>query len=219
MNVQELNSPILQKPQFGQMATIVAISDIGLGPKPTPPHGWTPLPLILLGIRTALKGDTHSAAAEMVYGTTLRLAGEFFMFPSTPPAVEPVDYVSKLKTHMQQLRPPPPRPPLRNSRVSKGLSSCTHVFVRHDAVRKPLQPPYDGPYPVVKRSDKHYTIAIGGREDTISLDRLKPAHLDLPEDPHPTLPPISQATPPSGIPQPRVGRHVHWPKRLSSYLS
>ncbi len=27
VNVQELNLPILQKPQFGQMATIVAISE------------------------------------------------------------------------------------------------------------------------------------------------------------------------------------------------
>lgn len=36
------------------------------------------LPLVLLGIRTALKEDIASTAAEMVYGTTLRLPGEFF---------------------------------------------------------------------------------------------------------------------------------------------
>ena len=44
-------------------------------------HLWMDaLPLVLLGIHTTLKEDIHnvaSTAAEMVYGTTLRLPGEF----------------------------------------------------------------------------------------------------------------------------------------------
>ncbi|XP_037557598.1 uncharacterized protein LOC119434526, partial [Dermacentor silvarum] len=36
------------------------------------------LPLILLGIRTAVKTDIGCSAAELVYGTTLCLPGEFF---------------------------------------------------------------------------------------------------------------------------------------------
>ena len=36
------------------------------------------LPLVLLGIRTALKEDLACTVAEMVYGVTLRLPGEFF---------------------------------------------------------------------------------------------------------------------------------------------
>ena len=35
------------------------------------------------------------------------------------------------------------------------------------------------PYPAVKRTDKHFTININGRHDTVSVDRLKPAHLDI----------------------------------------
>lgn len=62
--------------------------------------------------------------------------------------------------------------------MSEALSTATHVFIRHDAVRRPLQPPYDGPYPVVKHTDKHFTVDINGRKDTVSVDRLKPAHLD-----------------------------------------
>ena len=43
------------------------------------PTQWTEaLPIVLLSIRTALKEDLHCTAAEMVYGTTLRLPGEFF---------------------------------------------------------------------------------------------------------------------------------------------
>ena len=59
--------------------------------------------------------------------------------------------------------------------MSDKLSTATHVFVRRDAVRKPLQPPYDGPYLVLKRTDKHFTVS---RHDTVSVDRLKPAYLD-----------------------------------------
>ena len=45
------------------------------------PHSWMDaLPLVLLGIQTSLKEDISATAAETVYGTTLRLPGEF----STP---------------------------------------------------------------------------------------------------------------------------------------
>ena len=39
---------------------------------------WTEtLPLVVLGIRTALKADLGCSVAEMVFGTTIRLPGEF----------------------------------------------------------------------------------------------------------------------------------------------
>ena len=37
------------------------------------------LPLVLLGIRSALKEDIACTSAQLVYGTTLRLPGEFFL--------------------------------------------------------------------------------------------------------------------------------------------
>ena len=46
--------------------------------QPQPDSWMDTLPLVLLGVRTALKEDISSTAAEMVYGTTLRLPGEFF---------------------------------------------------------------------------------------------------------------------------------------------
>ena len=48
--------------------------------KATPdPNQWVKsLPLVLLGIRTNVKQDINCTSAELVYGTTLRLPGEFF---------------------------------------------------------------------------------------------------------------------------------------------
>ena len=55
------------------------------------------------------------------------------------------------------------------------------VFIRHDAVTPPLTPLYHGPYRVLLRSDKFFRLQIGNREDTVSIDRLKPVLL-TPED-------------------------------------
>ena len=54
----------------------------------TPAVHWIEsFPLVLLGIRTALKNDLQCSTAELVYGTTLRLPGEFFQQSAsdTPP--------------------------------------------------------------------------------------------------------------------------------------
>lgn len=37
------------------------------------------------------------------------------------------------------------------------------MFVRRDAVKKPLQPAYDGPYRVVKKQDNYLTLDINGK--------------------------------------------------------
>ena len=66
--------------------------------------------------------------------------------------------------------------------VSEAISLCTHVLIRHDAVHKPLQQPYDGPCKVLQRNDKYYVVDINGSHDTVSLDHLKPAYLEPPAE-------------------------------------
>ena len=73
--------------------------------------------------------------------------------------------------------------------MSVPVFLLVHVFVGYDTLRKPLQHPYDGAYKVLKRTDKFFTVDLNGQQDTISLDRLKPAHLDsIPEHPPSTAP-------------------------------
>lgn len=119
------------------------------------PHLWIDsLPLVLLGIRTALKNDLKCTTAELVYGATLRLPGEFFLSPQPHALSDPTSYIDRLKDAINNIRYQPTRQPSRPSTfVHKDLSQCTHVFVRHDATKPPLQPTYDGPFKVVERKD------------------------------------------------------------------
>ena len=76
------------------------------------PDSWMDsLPLVVLGICTAIKEDTSCTVSEM-YGTTLRLPEEFFTPSPSSSMVDPADYVTKLKAHMQLVRPTSPRLPL-----------------------------------------------------------------------------------------------------------
>ena len=101
-----------------------------------------------IGVRTALKVDLGCTVAELVYGTSLRLPGDFFPTSASLSTPDPTTYVTSLKSMMQTLHATPPRTNLCPSYVSPSLSLCSHVFIRHDAVRTPLQTPYDGPYKV-----------------------------------------------------------------------
>ena len=69
---------------------------------PDTTHWTKALPIILLGIRTAIGQDCRFTSAKLVYGTTLRLPGEFFTTTSTP-NLDPNSYATQLKTFMQTL--------------------------------------------------------------------------------------------------------------------
>lgn len=58
------------------------------------------LPLVLLGIRSALQTDLKCSIAELVYGTTLRLPGDFFEASISPDLSDPTDYATRLKLVM-----------------------------------------------------------------------------------------------------------------------
>ncbi len=58
------------------------------------------------------------------------------------------------------------------------LLQASHVYVRRGGALPPLAPLYVGPYEVLERADKYFRLAVGGREETVSIDRLKP-HLGV----------------------------------------
>ena len=77
-------------------------------------------------------------------------------------------------------RPPPFRHGKTVAQLPQDIMEATHVFVRVDKVTPPLTPPYEGPYEVAARHPKYFVIFRKGREDKVSIDRLKPARF-IPE--------------------------------------
>ncbi len=75
-------------------------------------------------------------------------------------------------------QPVPTRQQDPNFFVDPNLQSCSHVFVRCDRLKKPLQPPYNGPFEVLRRGEKTFSLQMNGKVETVSVDRLKAASLE-----------------------------------------
>lgn len=136
------------------------------------------LPLVLLGIRASLKQDLQHSSAKLVYGTNLRLPGELLCSsPQDTPPCSIQDFASSLQQSMASLQPVQPRTYPTKTFVSQDLEDCSHVFVRVDAVKRPLQQPYEGPFEVLRRTRKNITINKNGSAHVIAIDRIKPAYI------------------------------------------
>ena len=139
------------------------------------PNPWTTtLPAVLLGARSVVKELLGRSAAEIVYGTTLRIPGEFSHKYIVDAHTDLDNYSDKLRVAMSRLRVCPPRDsPQNNISQYKEIDTCSHVFLRRIAIV-----PYDGTYKVIVRSGRVMKILIKSKVGTVSLDRVKPAHLD-----------------------------------------
>ena len=159
------------------------------------PNPWTiTLPAVLLGVRSAVKERLGRSAAEMIYGTTVRLPGEFTKQYTVDANTDLGNYSDKLRVAMSRLRLCPPRDTQQTNIFQyKEIATCTHVFLRRIAIAPPLTAPYDGPYKVVARSGRVMKILMKGKVETVSLDRVKPAHLEC----EPTTGPNTQCTTPN----------------------
>lgn len=141
-------------------------------------HWADHLPLVLLGLRSAFKADLHCTSAELVYGCPLRLPGDLLTPPPADGPSDPAGYVADLRRLFEQIRPVLPRQRSDHSVfVSQDLSSCTHVFMGRNAARRPLTPAFDGPYRVIERHPKTFTLGVNGRQDVVAADRVKPAYV------------------------------------------
>ena len=101
-----------------------------------------------------------------------------------PNTNDPLSYADRLKEAMQSVQYQPTHMKSQQSTfVHKELLNCTHVFVRWDAWRPLLQPTHDGPFRVIDRKERYFVVALNdSRQDTISIDRLKPAYfIHIPE--------------------------------------
>ena len=167
------------------------------------------LPTVLYGLRAALRTDAGVSPAELTYGYNLRLPGDFFNTNTIPTPTMNYTFVEKLRATIEANKPQLSTVHHHNKHVfvHKDLRNCSHVFIRVDAVKKPLESPYEGPFKVLSRSDKVFTIQLPNRQANISIDRLKPAyHLEdtIPLPQEPTIPSPSPLPQEPRIPLPQI---------------
>ena len=178
----------------------------------------------------------------------------------TPPAGSIFHSISHHLPARSLRIPQPPKNPFQNYLTSITSTHATdHQHCRwtrksHSCVcplqcgsQTPPTTPCDGPYPVAVQTNKHFTVTVNGRNTTISIDHLKPAHLDLesnmehslatteslPNEQSHHIPVSSHLTPHSHSPPPpphtsiytpttprstRSGRRVHFPQYFSHHV-
>lgn len=144
-----------------------------------PASQWTEaLPLVLLGMRSAWKEDLQSSPAELVYGEPLRLPGQFLCPNDDHKTADVTQYATRLRAYMANLSPRSTTWHTNSSfYIPRDLHTSSHIFIRQDRVRGSLEPPYAGPYKVVKRQLKYYTVEVNAKNVNVSIDRLKPAYM------------------------------------------
>lgn len=134
------------------------------------------LPTVLMGLRAVPKGRSFVSTVEMTFGQAIRLPREFYS-PSQGIQNKSL-FVKQLRNSISKLRPVSFNHNSKNKIfLHPDMNRCEHVFVRVDRVRQPLEPPYEGPFPVVKRKPKYFIIQFHNKQDSVSIDRLKPPYI------------------------------------------
>ena len=160
----------------------------------TGPNWSDALPWVLLGIRTAPKEDLKCSSAELVFGAPITVPGDFIA--ATPETQRTANILPQLRDTVSKFSPTPTSSHGKFKLfVPPDLQHSDYVFIRRDARHSTLQSPYEGPFHVIAKEPKFFKIDFGNKTDTISVDRLKPAHLDM-EQPVQVAKPRRRGRPP-----------------------
>ena len=184
------------------------------------------LPLVLLGIRAAVKEDLNCSSAQLVYGSAIVLPGEIM---STSPKIPQNEFVAKLQDIIRSIKPTATAyHGEKSSFVSPHIKTAPYVLLSNFNNSFP-KPNYSGPYKVLNRTEKFFDVSINGETKRISIDRLKPAFM-LSDDPHTNTQALTDSNTkdpetshsqnedqPIIQPQTRSGRRVHFPKKLVDF--
>ena len=192
-----------------------------------PQRWYHNLPLVLLSLRNTPKAEIECSPAELVFGQTVKLPGQFTI-TSENAYVHQSDLIESLSEHFATIHPSPTRIKSHLTHyVDENLKRCTHVWLRNDFIKGSLHPRYSGPYEVVKRDGKVFTIIIKDSLKTVSVDRLKAAYLPTDVGRVQTTPRVSDMsdpadtvmdhTRPSNL-RTRSGRAVRRPSRFQDYI-
>ena len=137
------------------------------------------LPTVMLGLR-CIPNENGISPFTAVTGSTLLAPHTFFDTPSKMSQIEAINILAKNMTSIDFCSLSGGLHHARPKRNTKSLKLTTnsHVWIRIDRVRRPLEAPYSGPYPVVGFTDKLVTVRRpDGTQSTVAIDRVKIANL------------------------------------------
>ena len=117
---------------------------------------------------------------DFVLGHPMRLPGEFVDVGNhNGPEADPNAFVCKFRHYVAYLRFMPSRQADRASYLDKNFFSptTTHVYVRLDSHRSPLQSAHQGPFKVLAKIFKYFKFHMRHGINNVSIDQIKTAHL------------------------------------------
>ena len=135
---------------------------------------------VLLALRATgfPKFDHDVSSAQLILGTTLRLPGQFFCLPDSEAPQNHTVYARNFEsTLLSVCAPSPVWHRNQHFYVDPRIYSAKYCFIRSDGKNSFFELPYKGPYKIIFRNDKFFTLDVGERVDNVSTDRFKSAHI------------------------------------------
>jgi hypothetical protein len=129
------------------------------------------LPWALLGLHAVPKEISGVSSTEAVYGQPLVLPGEVSIQEESPPLAFKIELASPQPSVTCQ---PRTYAEVVTSTPRPGLQTASFVYVKRGGPGSPLAPAYAGPYRVLRPGPKFFVLEVGGQQETVSVDRLKP---------------------------------------------
>jgi transposase InsO family protein len=125
------------------------------------------LPWVLLGLRVAPKEDSGVSAVQLTFGIQLTLPGDL-LGASPAAAEERADAVVFVPLPLRQWSYAEVA-----AELPAQLQWAKYVYICRGCALPPLACKYKGPYKVLQLAEKYFIVQSGGKQDSVSVDRLK----------------------------------------------
>ena len=146
------------------------------------PSAWaSQLPFITLAINNLPCDNNFFTAHQMTFGQAANLPGSVFPLQTgteegNTSMSATLAFFECMRHHRKTARPLPDISP----HIDKDLFTCKSVWIRNNAKKSSLEPQYTGPYLVLDRREKYFTVLTDNGAVSVCIDRLKTSY-ELPE--------------------------------------
>ena len=134
------------------------------------------LPLVILAINNQVCDDNSFTPYQMVFGQAARLPGTFFFNEDVDcdNPLQPIKEVQIFQENMRYFQRTSRQQEIPNPYVNCDLFTVPEVLLRDNGNLTPLSRLYAGPFRVIARNEKYFTISTDRGPHNVSIDRLKP---------------------------------------------